>query len=108
MWVLSTRGFFSVVADDADPSRVLVRARVREDLDRLGELLPQLEPWHDPTADYAWRALVDRPEWGRALGAIATEIDYRNFKNAIADRQGEARADVYERVWAELRELQGG
>ena len=108
MWVLSTRGFFSVVADDADPSRVLVRARVREDLDRLGELLPQLEPWHDPTADYAWRALVDRSEWGRVLGVIADEIDYRNFKSAVADRQGETRAEVYARVWAELRGLQRG
>ena len=108
MWVFSTRGFLSVVADDADPSRVLVRARVREDLDRLGELLPHLEPWHDPTADYAWRALVDRSEWRRALGVIAGEIDYRNFKNAVADRQGEARADVYERVWSVLRELQRG
>lgn len=83
MWVLSTRGFFSVVADEADPSRVLVRARVREDLDRLGELLLQLEPWHDPTADYAWRALVDRSEWGHELGVIAGEIDYRNFKKAV-------------------------
>jgi len=67
MWVLSTRGFLSVVADDADPSRVLFRARVRGDLDRLGELLPHLEPWHDPAADYAvprsaWRAShIGRP-----------------------------------------------
>lgn len=88
MWVLSTR--------------------VREDLDRLVELLPHLEPWHDPAADYAWRARVERSEWGYALGVIAGEIDYRNFKNAVADRQGEARADVYARVWAELLELQRG
>jgi len=32
MWVLSTR----------------------EDLDRLGELLPHLEPWHARAADYAY------------------------------------------------------
>ncbi len=42
------------------------------------------------------------------LGVIAGEIDYRNFKNAVAGRQGEARADVYARVWSELRELERG
>jgi len=106
VWVLTTRGFFSVVQDAADPSRVLVRARVREDLDRLGELLPHLEPWHDPEADYAWRALVDRSDWGYALGVIAAEIDYGNFKNAVAARQGQARAGLYQQVWAALYELQ--
>ena len=77
---------------------------MREDLDRLGELLPHLEPWHDPAADYAWRARIDLAEWAYALGVIAGEINYRNFKNAVRERQGEVRADVYGRVWSELRE----
>jgi hypothetical protein len=102
MWVLSTRGFFSAVQDGEDAGRVLVRARVRGDLERLAEILPHLERWHDPDADYAWRALVDRREWAYALGVMAGEIDYRNFKDAVADRQGRTRAGVYGKVWRVL------
>jgi hypothetical protein len=94
------------VSDRDDASYVLVRARVRVDLDRLRELLPDLRPWHDPSADYAWRARVDRREWAYALEVMAGEIDYPNFKDAVAARQGGARARMYGRVWSVLLELQ--
>jgi hypothetical protein len=43
MWMITTIGFFSVVQDHDDPDRLLVRARVREDLERLrDEYLPDL------------------------------------------------------------------
>jgi hypothetical protein len=106
VWVISTRGFYSVVQGDADARLLLVRARVRADLERLAEILPGLEPWHDPAADYAWRARVERSEWAYALGVMAGEIDYRNFKDAVAERQGKPRARVYERVWSVLFSLQ--
>lgn len=106
MWVITTRGFYSVVRDDDDHDMLLVRARVREDLERLRDLLPDLEPWHDLAADYAWRARVQRAEWAYALGAMAGEIDYRNFKDAVGERQGRARAGVYGRVWGVLYGLQ--
>jgi hypothetical protein len=35
MWLVTTQGFYSVVAHRGDPDRVLVRARVREDLEAL-------------------------------------------------------------------------
>ena len=106
MWLVTTRGFYSAVQHDGDPTRILVRARVREDLERLREILPNLEPWHDPHADYAWRAVVLRREWGYALGVMAGEIDYRNFKNAVAEQQGKRRAAVYGKVWSVLSTLQ--
>ena len=108
MWVLTPRGFYSVVADRDDDAFLLVRARVRADLDHLRDLLPDLRPWHDPDADYAWRARVERREWAFALGMMAGEIDYPNFKNAVAERQGSARARLYGRVWGVLLELQRG
>ena len=40
------------------------------------------------------------------MGAMCAGIDYLNFKNAVADRQGRARAAVYGEVWATLRELE--
>jgi hypothetical protein len=107
MWVLTTRGFFSVVAHRDDPSLVLVRARVEDDLLSLRDHAPGIEPWSEGGSDYPWRAELPRDEWARVAATLAGEIDYDNFKNAIADRQGYARAGVYGEVWAVLRQLEG-
>lgn len=106
MWVTTTRGFFSVVAHHDLPDMVLVRARVREDLEALGELVGSLEIEHTPQRDYALRAVVPRERWLAGLALLAAEIDYPNFKSAVAERQGHGRAAVYARVWFALTELQ--
>lgn len=106
MWVTTTRGFFSVVAHHDLPEMVLVRARAREDLESLAELIGPLEIQATPERDYAFRAVVPRERWSAGLVLLASEIDYPNFKNAVAERQGHARADVYARVWWALTELQ--
>ena len=108
MWLLTTRGFYSVVADRDDASLVLVRSRVEDDLLALRDLAPGIDPWHDPDADYPWRAVVPRDEWAAVVAALAAEIDYDNFKGAVAARQGHERAWVYAGVWSELRALETG
>ena len=108
MWLLTTRGFYSVVADLDDADRLLVRARVEDDLLALRDLLPAIDPWLDRDADYPWRAKVSREDWAAVAAALAGEIDYRDFKNAVADRQGRERAWVYAGVWETLRELETG
>ncbi len=67
---------------------------------------PILSRRHDPAADYAWRVRIERTEWRYALRVIAGELDYRDFKAAVATRQGRERAGVYEWVWRALYELQ--
>lgn len=49
---------------------------------------------------------VERSAWTRALGAMCAEIDYGNFKKAVADREGGSRSWIYGDVWAILRELE--
>lgn len=107
MWILTTRGFLSVVAHREEPGCVLVRARRREDLEALREQLPDLELREDRAADYRWRTTLTRESWAAALARLAGQIDYDNFKSAVARRQGAERAAPYGRVWAELRSLQG-
>ena len=106
MWLVTTRGFYSVVEHRSDPDRLIVRARRREDLDALAELIPGLEIFSDRRADYRWRAIVARSEWVVALALLAGEIDYPNFKNAVAKRQGSERAHRYSEVWRILYGLQ--
>lgn len=107
MWLLTSIGFFSVVAHHGDRHTVLVRSRAREDLEALRRhYLPDLEILEHAGADYRYRALLDRMEWEYAIQRITSDIDYANFKDAVAERQGPERASLYSRVWTALRELQ--
>ena len=106
MWLVTTQGFYSVVAHREDPDTLIVRGRSRDDLEALREQVPDLEPFEDPSADYRHRAYVSRAEWLAAVAQLTCDVDYDNFKNAVAARQGAARAKVYGSVWADLLSLQ--
>ena len=106
MWVITTRGFYSVVADLEDATKLLVRGRAQEDLVALSDLVSNLRIVETPDADYRWRASVDRAAWAAAVTHIAGEVDYPNFKSAVAERQGWARAELLHDVWSTLRRLQ--
>ena len=40
MWVMTTQGFYSAVADRDDPGSVIVRARTRDDIEALRKQIP--------------------------------------------------------------------
>ena len=107
MWLFTTLGFYSVVADRDDASRVLVRARARADLEALvADHLPGAQIVEHAGSDYRFRVIVPRREWERAARELAARLDYPNFKDAVAARQGHGRADLYLQVWSLLRRLQ--
>jgi hypothetical protein len=109
MWLLTTIGFFSIVEKpgDREAGRLTIRARVRGDLERLrAEVLPGLGPIEEGGGtDYAFRAVAPRAEVAAAMATLATTLDYANFKDAVAARQGVGREAVYGRVWKVLRDL---
>ena len=108
MWLVTTRGFYSVVEDTTDPEkhdRLLIRARVRADLEALRDLLPGLEILETPDSDYHFRASTTKPVFAGIAFHLVTEINYPNFKNTIAERAGYERAHVYGSVWRDLLEL---
>ena len=107
MWLFTSFGFFSVVARRDRADLVLVRARCRADLEALRERhLPDLELHENAGSDYRWRAFVTREDWERTAAAVAAAIDYPNFKDAIAERQGYERAELYHDVWDVMYRLQ--
>ncbi len=107
MWLFTTFGFFSVVQKKAGET-LTVRARDRADLDRLrARLLPELGPTEEWTGtDYAFRATAPREAVARAMAKLVDELDYRNFKNAVAAELGPGRADLYHDVWDVMMRLQ--
>lgn len=107
MWILTPLGFFSIVQKPADvaTNTLTVRARVREDLEALREaILPEMGRIEDSHGtDYRYRAVAPRQAVASALASLATGLDYQNFKDAVAERQGHERAALYGEVWSTLR-----
>ena len=110
MWLITNFGFFSIVSkpDDAEAQTVTVRARVKDDLIALRQkYIPSLGPILEHVGtDYQYRAKVPRSDLAIALLHIALDIDYSNFKNSVAERQGVARSHLYHEVWEKLYKLQ--
>ena len=102
MWIITTRGFYSVVEHREDSNKVMVRARCKEDIDALCELIPDAESFEMQTSDYAWRIVVARAEWIEALIKMSEAVDYDNFKNAVDSPKHH---DAYINVWADLLAL---
>jgi 8-oxo-dGTP pyrophosphatase MutT (NUDIX family) len=106
MWLMTNFGFFSVVQKPGTEF-LTIRARVKCDLDNLRQkYLPELSPTigHAGT-DYPWRATIPHESFATALGKIAMDINYPNFKNVVAAKQGKARAGRYGKVWSALYDM---
>ena len=100
MWIYTTRGFFSIVRDSDQPQNVLVRARLKGDLENLRSAWPTLTPTRETNRrDYRFRASLDARELPLLLSKLASEVTYTNFKNAVASKQGDDRANLYHDVW---------
>ena len=107
MWVVSAVGFFSIVHKPEDPGELTIRARVREDLEALKEFyLPTMSDIiESDDSDYRYRGFDSKEAVSEALGEIAKDIDYRNFKDEIRLKYGDERAVIYSEVWGRLFRL---
>lgn len=106
MWICTEFGFFSVVAHRYQTDRLLVRSRVRADLEALTQRIPRLRKlriYSTPDHDYPFRCIVKRDAFAEALSGVAKGIQYDNFKNRVAETQGTERAHVYMGIWDHLR-----
>ena len=106
MWIFCGFGYFSVIEHRKDKDLLLVRSRVKGDLEQLkAKCLPNLgEIVETPTgADYPYRALAWRVEFAEAMKKAVEKIDYTNFKSGISKTQGSARHDLYMRVWSIMK-----
>jgi hypothetical protein len=111
MWIITTRGFLSVVQNTESKGpheALLVRGRVREDLDHFADFAAQHgDPpavSSTPRADYRYRLTTSREMFASYLTESAGALNYPNFKNEIAAADPH-RAHVYARVWEVLRDL---
>jgi len=110
MWLVTDRGFYSVVDKGDREGYLCVRGRVREDIDNLFEL-DSLAAYasnviETDNSDYRYRVYVKREDWVRAAADLAGRIKYDNFKSEVERVQGNERAHTYMDVWSDLARLQ--
>lgn len=110
MWLMTKQGFYSSVAHRGNPDIMLIRTRAREDLEALEAQLPGVSDriYSDQMADYLYRVELTRGEWVMVLARISGEVDYDNFKSAVAREMGSERAHVYHRCWDALTRIERG
>lgn len=88
--------FLSIVAHRERPEVLLVRARMAGDLEAV---FPEVKTWHDPFADYPYRAEIAREEVAAVISMRIGKIEYDNFKSSVAEK---SRHDAYMAVWTEM------
>jgi hypothetical protein len=103
MWIFSKDGFFSAVEHLDNAENLMVRARCREDIERLAERLGA-EVVQTPDADYAYRITLSKQAFADYMRDAVMDLDYPNFKSACAGHGTRARA--YMNVWSAMRRLQ--
>lgn len=106
MWLFTDNGYYSIVQDRYDHDYVLVRARRKDDLERLPKRRRERRKIIEtPTADYPFRIRVKKSRFADLAAHLVTRIDYGNFKSAVAQQDRE-RANTYHDVWAVLHDLE--
>jgi uncharacterized protein YbgA (DUF1722 family) len=110
VWIYSSIGFFSLTNHRDRPDTVMVRGRVRSDMERFLQALPeaarQSEIIETHDTDYRYRILADRQATGDVVGKLAANMDYIGFKDTVADKYGNLRKGIYMSIWELTHELQ--
>lgn len=96
MWIFMNDSFVSAVTIRDNPDSLKVRARFRQDLERL---FPDKEILESTVTDYPFRCIVSKKEFADLMHDKIMNIDYGNFKDSARSR---GRAKVYGEVWYEM------
>lgn len=108
MWLFMKQGFYSIVRKDGDEWHI--RARARKDLENLNRLAGTDHAIHrSEGADYRWRMVVSGAEARALVGRLADDIDYPNFKGAVAQTPGqEDKLGILHEIWSLMYRYQSG
>ena len=102
MWIFLNNSFLSIVENRNNKEELLVRSRVRGDIDKI---FPDSNIFEMENSDYKYRSYIKKIEVSEKIREIVTNINYDNFKNSISKYEDQ-RHSSYLNVWNEMRKLQ--
>lgn len=97
MWIFLNDSFLSIVATQNNARNLMVRARVKGDIERV---FPEAKVRRTPDGDYHYRASIPVSLVAAALSAEVRKITYTNFKGSVPSL---SRHDAYLDVWNVMR-----
>lgn len=100
MWLFSQKGFFSIVEHKDNSDLLLVRSRIKGDIERCW---PTAAVRENEGSDYRFRASIPRTEVINKVAKIVKEINYPDFKASLVDTK---RIRWYSRVWEIMATMQ--
>ena len=115
MWIYSTKGFYSIVQNRGNPGQVIIRARLKKDIDNLKHMFDSLKLRTTKIAvssrtDYRYRFTADRMDWISVMTRLMLDVHYPNFKDAVYRSESgdlrDKREEAYLRIWTLMRSLQ--
>jgi hypothetical protein len=102
MWIFTTQGFISIKQHKDSPAKLLVRARVNGDLEKI---FPGCKVIAGGGADYKYRTTIDRSAAAAEITRAVLGITYtEGFKTSVDDHQ--RRAPFYLQIWNVLCDMQ--
>jgi hypothetical protein len=102
MWIFFPNAMLSIVAHRDKPDRLLVRARLRGDLERT---FPGVPVSRTPHADYLYRVEVSRSLVAELLAEHVDTMTYTNVKGAIPAGDLRRKRAMHD-VWAVMNDAQ--
>ncbi len=78
-WIFSVKGFVSIVIDKQIPGNLLVRGRIKGDIEAM---FPEAKVTQDTERDYLYRASLPHRTVAAGIAHDIVAIDYSNFKSA--------------------------
>ncbi len=95
MWLFLKNSFLSVVEDRNDKNNLLVRSRIKGDIEKI---FSDAEILQIPNSDYKFRSFIPRYKVIEKIKEELENINYPNFKNEVGKHDLE-RASNYSKIW---------
>jgi len=104
MWIFTVDGFYSAVkpTKEKDTDKLMIRARFKEDLERIMDRVHADKVIETPMCDYPYRMSVKANDWATYLVDSVQTLDYPNFKDRALRRATFDRNARYHEVWAAM------
>lgn len=100
MWIVLNNAYLSIVKPRGAGEALLVRARIKGDIERV---FPKAEVQETTQRDYRFRAMIAPARVAQALADAVMGIDYPNFKGSVHET---LRHDAYMRIWSTMYGVQ--
>ena len=103
MWIVMNDSYVSIVKDREDDMGVVVRARVKEDLENLFGAEHAQDIIETDDSDYRFRLFLDQAYVAAVIEDKVMGINYDNFKNSVKQSW---RKQAYTRIWNVMYDVQ--